>query len=321
MVNSFSNSFLQVPQKKLSKLVAGLQNRFIGCPARLLYMGCGIGDDLLCTAVAHELKKRGVGRIVMFSKYAELFRLNPDIDAVFNFEAASFGRLQHWGVEATHPYYGSYDGVSDWDGYEEKIILRMCRLAKITGSISLRPYLYLSPKERAVGRKFDAQIAIQSAGLGQMKNKDWFVERYQAVAKALSAHARIIQIGLASDPLIDQALDLRGKTTLRESAAILANSKLFVGQVGFLMHLARAVDCRSVVVYGGREDPAITGYAVNENIVGKTPCSPCWFRNRCDYDRECLKIVTVEMVVVAALRILEHNQASLPVELTDIEVQ
>jgi len=30
------------------------------------------------------------------------------------------------------------------------------------------------------------------------------------------------------------------------------------------MHLARAVDCRAVIVYGGRERPEISGYICNK---------------------------------------------------------
>lgn len=297
-----------------SWLAASCLKLLVGSPDHLLYHGFGIGDDFLCSAVAHELKLRGQRRIVVFSRYGELFRHNPDIDAAYDFGANAFGRLHYWGVPGTHPCYFRYDPATDRETYPEKIILAMCRKAGVTGSISLRPYFTLLSAEKKTGRLFAPQIVIQSAGLGLMKNKDWLVERYQAVADALGGRARIIQLGLASDPPIRNALDLRGKTTLRESAAILANARLFVGQVGFLMHLARAVECRSVIVYGGREDPAITGYIANENVVGKTACSPCLFRNRCDYDRECMKMVSVEMVLAAAARAWERHGEALPVE-------
>jgi len=67
------------------------------------------------------------------------------------------------------------------------------------------------------------------------------------------------------------------------------------------MHLARAVDCRGVIVYGGRENPSVSGYECNENLMGKTPCSPCWQRNRCDYDRECMRIISASQVIDAVL--------------------
>jgi hypothetical protein len=39
---------------------------------------------------------------------------------------------------------------------------------------------------------------------------------------------------------------------------MMVNSVLFVGLVGFLMHLARAVDCRATFICGGRELPSLS---------------------------------------------------------------
>jgi ADP-heptose:LPS heptosyltransferase len=123
---------------------------------------------------------------------------------------------------------------------------------------------------------------------------------------------------MPSDPPLKGALDLRGKTSLREAAAILSNSQLFVGLVGFLMHLARAVNCRSVVVYGGRETPDKTGYIANKNLVGVTPCSPCWEENKCDYDRECMKMISVETVVEAVMEQINHHGNPLETEVVSL---
>ena len=115
-------------------------------------------------------------------------------------------------------------------------------------------------------------------------------------------------------------MDLRGKTTLRQTAAILANSVVFVGLVGFLMHLARAVDCRSVIVYGGRELPSITGYACNQNLVRQPPCAPCGLYNDCEYHRDCMEQIEVGDVVLA----IEHQaqqHGPLPVETVPIPAE
>ena len=95
--------------------------------------------------------------------------------------------------------------------------------------------------------------------------------------------------------------DLRGKTTLRESAAILSRSLAFVGQVGFLMHLARAVECRAVILYGGREHPSQSGYSCNENLYSEVGCSPCWRLNSCPYDKECMRRISAADVGRQAL--------------------
>ena len=72
-----------------------------------------------------------------------------------------------------------------------------------------------------------------------------------------------IQIGSTADPPLQRVRDLRGATGIREAAAILYHARLYVGTVGFLMHLARAVECPSVIVFGGREAPWQSGYVCN----------------------------------------------------------
>jgi ADP-heptose:LPS heptosyltransferase len=220
--------------------------------------------------------------------------------------------------------YSVADPESDRDLFQNEHILNtMCRFAGMTGTIELRPYLSLSADEKKSGKLFERQAVIQSAGLatgpGVMKNKDWFPERFQGVSDALGSSLKLIQLGQTTDPPLQGTLDLRGKTTLRESAAILASSKVFIGLVGFLMHLARAVDCRSVIVYGGREAPSVSGYEANENIVGHTVCSPCWQRNKCDYDRECMRMIGVDEVVAAVRRQLALAGTPLKTETINLD--
>jgi hypothetical protein len=242
----------------------------------------------------------------MFSKHSSLFEQNPDVTAVYDMGQQTIGRLGHWGYRVSVPQYASYDPLTDRDiNFPAHFIETMCRIATITGEIELRPYLFLSPSEKGKGRLHPKQAVIQSAGRASMRNKQWLPERYQAVVDALRDEVHWIQLGMANDPFMAGAVDLRGRTSLRESAAIIANSEVYVGEAGFLMHMARATDTRSVIVYGGREEPAISGYRVNENIVGKTICSPCWQRTRCDYGHECMVIIEPAEVIAAIKRQLE----------------
>jgi ADP-heptose:LPS heptosyltransferase len=218
--------------------------------------------------------------------------------------------------------YAHYDPVADADEPPtEQILATMCRRAGLTGRVALRPYLFLTPEELAAGRRGTRQIAIQSSGRAAahfMQNKEWFPERFQQVCDALCPAHTVVQIGSAKDPALAGALDLRGQTSLRESAAILANSTVFIGLVGFLMHLARAVDCRSVIVFGGREKPWQTGYLANRNLTGDTACSPCWLRNRCDYSHECMHMITAEGVLAAAGEQVQRHGQPLEVETAEL---
>jgi ADP-heptose:LPS heptosyltransferase len=94
----------------------------------------------------------------------------------------------------------------------------------------------------------------------------------------------------------------------------LANSFVFIGLAGFLMHLARAVDCRGVIIYGGREKPTQTGYVANKNLYNQVKCAPCWLRNPCDYDRKCLDMVTASQVIAATAEQISRYGSLLEVQ-------
>ena len=147
-----------------------------------------------------------------------------------------------------------------------------------------------------------------------MRNKNWSLAKYQGVVSALRDRYDFVQVGSRNDPPLDGVLDLRGQTSLRETAAVVPRSLAFVGQVGFLMHLARAVDCRAVIVYGGRETPAQSGYRCNENLYSAVHCSPCWRLNTCPYDRMCLERIEVRHVTDALERQVERTGTALEVD-------
>ena len=274
-----------------------------GHPDLLLYYDGGIGDELLCTVVLRELRKRGKRNVWMRTHYPELFAGNTDAD---RFVPGIFG-LKHWtkllGGDAIYPMYILI--VKESDYYLPPpchIITRMCQLVGIEGEITRRPYLHLTPEEKEQGKLTPRQIVIQSAGTTARfahLNKQWYPERFQTVVDALKDRYNFIQVGSPHDPPLEGALDLRGKTTMRMTAALMSNALTFVGQVGFQMHLARSVDCRSVIIYGGKELPHQSGYSAFDNIVARVPCSPCWLESRCDYDRECMDRITPDQVIAA----------------------
>lgn len=267
-------------------------------------VGGGIGDDLLCTAMFRELRRRDQQNFWVMSKHPELFRGNADVSVVVPFLARYDILLKQLGAAVVYPWYTSYNPAYDRDDPipEQHLISIMCAKAGLTGPITLKPYLSLSEDELERGKLLPRQVGIQSSGLNAkhaMRNKNWFLENYQGVVSLLKDRYDFVQVGSITDAPLEGALDLRGKTTLRETAAVLAGSLAFVGQVGFLMHLARAVDCRSVIVYGGREAPGQSGYPCNANLYSAVSCSPCWRLNTCPYDRMCLQMIGVADVADA----------------------
>jgi len=291
-----------------------------GRPARFFNaVGAGIGDDLLLTAVFRELQRRGRDSFWVRTTRPELYRHNDDVPVVVP-PLERFDRLvKRVGTSVVYPWYTSYHPAFDRDDPtpEQHLISIMCQKAGITGTIALRPYLHLTAEEKERGARVPRQVAIMSSGLDAkhaMRNKNWSLAKYQGVVSALRDRYDFVQVGSRNDPPLDGVLDLRGQTSLRETAAVLHRSLAFVGQVGFLMHLARAVDCRAVIVYGGRETPAQSGYRCNENLYSAVHCSPCWRLNTCPYDRMCLERIEVRHVTDALERQVGRAGTALEVD-------
>ena len=275
-----------------------------GRPRRVLLFGAhSLGDDLLCTTVLHEARRRGQPFAIMTSR-PELFRGNTDPSALLPVDDDYAQALRRLGARVIQPYYAGRDpGNPHRDVFQpHHILIEMCRLAGITGEITLRPYLHLSPEEQREGRMFARQITVHSScgsAAFPFTTKEWGAERFAAVARALAGEFKLIQIGAAADPPLPVDVDLRGRTTLRQAAAILAASEAFVGLEGFLSHLARAVDCPAVVIIGGRVRPETVGYACNINLDTSIACAPCGLRDGCPYELACMQGVTPAMVVAA----------------------
>jgi ADP-heptose:LPS heptosyltransferase len=303
--------------------ITGRVRRLVDAVCLNWYMG-GIGDYLMLSTVARELKRRGQGRVYIICGHPELFLHNPDVDGVAaegSRRHRLYGRLA--GDRSLWPtYLINHDRPTDTrDAPPDPVLAYICRSIGMTGRVDLRPYLHLSAQERAWGEPYRGAIVIQSSGMSARwptPNKEWFPDRMAEVAARLIADHPVVQIGSPKDPAVPFTHDLRGRTTLRQLAALLANCRMFIGLESMQMHMARAVECPSVIVYGGRLRPEEIGYICNENLYTALPCSPCWHEWRCDFDRACLSAITAGDVIAAAGRLLARPREGLAVESYEI---
>lgn len=293
----------------------------LGVPKLMIQFEGGPGDDLLCTAVLRELKRRKYGSVWMMSKYPEIFAGVGDADRVVSTgpEFKQFAcAWQRW----LPLEYAEYEPAKDRSTPPVRhIIAELCKRAGMKGRIELRPYFFLTEDERKSAAWAQGHIGIQSsgrAGRSPMQNKQWYPERFQEVIDRLKDNFKFVQLGSSGDPPLTGVVDLRGKTNIRETAAVLANACLFVGNVGFLMHLARAVECPSVILFGGREAPWQSGYTCNVNLYSEVPCAPCWQWNWCDFERKCMKQITVQNVLAAIVQQCGKPRHDLPVDTVEI---
>ena len=138
----FRNALVETAIKVAPDRLAHFNNARLGFPPRVFHGAGGIGDDLLCTTVFRELKKRGEPRIVIRSHYAELFQGNPDVDVVIRKKLPIVAPLMIHGLNFLQLRYPNHP-----EPITEHIIVTMCRMAGISGDVLLRPYIFLSAAE------------------------------------------------------------------------------------------------------------------------------------------------------------------------------
>jgi lipopolysaccharide heptosyltransferase II len=141
------------------------------------------------------------------------------------------------------------------------------------------------------------------------ETKDWFPDRYHRLVKNMtySGNMTVVLIGdqsktaeaadLCEKIRSDKLFNLVGKTSLLEVIAVLAAAAAGVGPDSGPAHLAAAVGTPFVTLFG--PTPAIrTAPYKCENLVVQSElnCVPCYKKDCPDLDRECMRLVTVEMV-------------------------
>ncbi|MBV8771889.1 MAG: glycosyltransferase family 9 protein [Deltaproteobacteria bacterium] len=104
-------------------------------------------------------------------------------------------------------------------------------------------------------------------------------------------------------------LDLTGRTSLRDLIGIFAECAVAFGPDSGPMHLAAAVGCPVVSLWGSTapERSAPWSFA-NLTIRGEIPCHPCYLR-KCPIGQECMRRIAPEAVVDMVRHAL-NNSAS-----------
>jgi len=135
--------------------------------------------------------------------------------------------------------------------------------------------------------------------------KNWPFERFLSVADQLRAKGRkIVWIaGPAEKGLVFPETDyLFANQPLLALARLLCRCELFIGNDGGITHLAAALGCRTIALFGP-SDPIVWAPRGNKvTIVYKNcPCSPCHLDRSSSYtdDQSCLNDISVQHVLSA----------------------
>jgi ADP-heptose:LPS heptosyltransferase len=139
-------------------------------------------------------------------------------------------------------------------------------------------------------------------------NKAWFWENWQRHDNHLAY--RLVQLGTATDKVLDGVVDLTGRSSFREAGGILRNSITFVGYVGGLAHLSKAVGKRSIVLVSAWEPFELASYPDDINFYTDIDCKNCGLKIPCPINRKCMQQITVEQVFEAVKSMLSASSIS-----------
>ncbi len=149
--------------------------------------------------------------------------------------------------------------------------------------------------------------------------KQWSKQNWEELIRKIAVlGVKTIQLGTNKDAPLKGAIDLRGKTSLREAASIIKDSICNISVEGGLVWLAKAVQSRSIVLFGPT-DKGFFGFSENVNLSADLPCSPCWWKTDkwigyCPEgyrNPKCMEQISPDMVFNQVRKIV-HENASRP---------
>jgi heptosyltransferase-2 len=167
--------------------------------------------------------------------------------------------------------------------------------------------LKVTPEETAAaermldeaGRDRSKPLVILNPGAAYGPAKRWPADRFASLGRLFQsrAGADILLVGsagerdiagLVAEGLERPALNLAGRTSLRELVALIGLGRLFVTNDTGPMHIADALGTPILAVFGPT-DPVATGPGRARAAILKkdVPCWPCLYR-KCPYDHRCM---------------------------------
>ncbi len=155
-----------------------------------------------------------------------------------------------------------------------------------------------------------------------MPTKRWPADRFARLIDEMAQRlqVKVLLVGGPGDEEVvsavvsqikSQAVNLVGKTTFKQLAAVLQRCRLFIGGDSGPLHIAAAVGTPTVGIFGP-SDPQLVAPRGGKHLAvwKRVPCSPCYlpdtvaaghdFSECKEGSRECMSAIQVEDVLAAA---------------------
>ena len=172
----------------------------------------------------------------------------------------------------------------------------------------------------ALGELADKPLVICGPGT-KMQAKDWSPENWQALLRRLSTrypNYGLALIGAREDAevsayaalgWIGAVVNLCGKLSPRETAAVFAEARVFLGPDSGPMHLAACAGVPCVIAFSARGLPGVW-YPTGKNhriIYHQVKCFGCNLETCIAEGRKCLTSISVDEMAAAVDSVLGHR--------------
>ncbi|MFC1714591.1 glycosyltransferase family 9 protein [Candidatus Poribacteria bacterium] len=162
-------------------------------------------------------------------------------------------------------------------------------------------------------------VVIHPGGPASLKR--WSAERYAQLACELMREysVRIVLVGGKGEKQIarsivsqmnKQAIDLSGRTTLGQLAAVFRKANLFIGNDSGPMHLAAACGTKVIGLFGPTSPQRFRPYG--DNCIAlrmETDCPPC-MREECKISEyRCIDTISVDDVMDTVRQMFPHSNS------------
>jgi hypothetical protein len=262
----------------------------------------GVGDNLMLTTVAREVRKRNPsGLIHVIASHPEVFLRNPDVDFVSGKRKGGAPWRKHFPVRYNHGF-----------PWKRHFLYKLCECLNMGEPIQLQTYVFPDQLDWAFAEKILAESAgppillARTVGGHDPVRKIWPLESWEMLASELTRIAPVLDVGVSGTPLTSPHPGYRsllGQTTLHQLAALMSRSRALVTMDSSPNHLAAAFHLPTVCILGGVFPPESIRYPNTRVLSNRPACADCWPKPGCEFNLKCLRDITPKQVVTALAEI------------------
>ena len=134
-----------------------------------------------------------------------------------------------------------------------------------------------------------------------------FIDRYGLPSVLLGGPGDIPAAGRILKGAQKTITNITGKTTIKQAGAIIRRSSLLIGVDTGLTHMGFALSVPTIALFGATRPYLDTDWMPGNVLYHPYECSPCRRSPTCDNDFTCMKAITTDEVVNAAVEFLENR--------------